>query len=134
MAQLMPLPLTVSCFRRLVLPVWYRLTRVVPEKGPLNVCSVVVVFVVRRPCGRRSSGGGRQLHAVVLRLRRAAARAPAQRELRAERGLLRVVRPALVRVPALPVRDERHPPAAARQHRLLLRQRTGPITLRLLCY
>jgi len=28
MAQLMPLPLTVSC--------WYRLTRVVPEKGPLN--------------------------------------------------------------------------------------------------
>jgi len=30
MAQLMPLPLTVS---RLVLPFWYRLTRVVPEKG-----------------------------------------------------------------------------------------------------
>jgi len=26
---------------RLVLPFWYRLTRVVPEKGPLNVCSVV---------------------------------------------------------------------------------------------
>jgi len=35
MAQLMPLPLTVSCFR-LVLPFWYRLTWVVPEKGPLN--------------------------------------------------------------------------------------------------
>jgi len=35
MAQLMPLPLTVSS--RLVLPVWYRLTWVVPEKGPLNV-------------------------------------------------------------------------------------------------
>ena len=39
-AQLMPLPLTVSCFSksRLVLPVWYRLTLVVPDKGPLNVC------------------------------------------------------------------------------------------------
>ena len=28
---------------RLVLPFWYWLTRVVPEKGPLNGCSVVVV-------------------------------------------------------------------------------------------
>jgi len=39
-AQLMPLPLTVSCFRksRLVLPFWYRLTWVVPDKGPLNRC------------------------------------------------------------------------------------------------
>jgi len=26
---------------RLVLPFWYRLTRVVPEKGPLNVCVCV---------------------------------------------------------------------------------------------
>jgi len=37
MAQLMPLPLTVSCFSkksRLVLPFWYRLTWVFPEKGP----------------------------------------------------------------------------------------------------
>jgi len=38
MAQLMPLPLTVSCSiasvkSRLALPVWYRLTWVVPEKG-----------------------------------------------------------------------------------------------------
>ena len=40
MAQLMPLPLTVSCFSKIqmVLPFWYRLTRVVPEKGPLNGC------------------------------------------------------------------------------------------------
>ena len=42
MAPLMPLPLTVSCFSRLksrlVLPFWYRLTRVVLDKGPLNVC------------------------------------------------------------------------------------------------
>jgi len=36
MAQLMPLPLTVSASvkSRLVLPFWYRLTWVVPEKGP----------------------------------------------------------------------------------------------------
>ena len=29
---------------RLVLPFWYRLTRVVPEKGPLNGCVCVCVF------------------------------------------------------------------------------------------
>jgi len=35
MAQLMSLPLNVSCFSkiRLVLPFWYRLTWVVPKKG-----------------------------------------------------------------------------------------------------
>jgi len=48
MAQLMPLPLTVSCFSKiqivLVLPFWYRPTRVVLEKGPLNGC--VCVFLV----------------------------------------------------------------------------------------
>ena len=42
MAQLMPLPLSVSCFSEiqigLVLPFWYRLTWVVQDKGPLNVC------------------------------------------------------------------------------------------------
>ena len=37
MAQLMPLPLA-SVKSRLVLPFWYRLTWVVPDKGPLNVC------------------------------------------------------------------------------------------------
>ena len=40
----MPLLLAVSCFRvksRLVLPFWYRLTRVVPDKGPLNGCMYV---------------------------------------------------------------------------------------------
>ena len=44
MAQLMPLPLTVSCFSKIqtmVLPFWYRLTWVVPEKGPLNGCVCV---------------------------------------------------------------------------------------------
>jgi len=37
MGQLIPLPLTVSCFSKiqLGLPFWYRLTR---NKGPLNVC------------------------------------------------------------------------------------------------
>jgi len=40
MAQLMPLPPNVSASvkSRLVLPFWYRLTRVVPEKGPLKGC------------------------------------------------------------------------------------------------
>jgi len=40
MAQMMPLPLTISCSSksRLVLPFWYRLTRVVPDKGSLNGC------------------------------------------------------------------------------------------------
>ena len=41
MAQLMPLPLTVSCFLThclLVLPFWYRLTWIVPDKVPLSGC------------------------------------------------------------------------------------------------
>jgi len=40
MAQLMPLPPTVSCFSKIQigLPFWYWLTWVVPEKGPLNGC------------------------------------------------------------------------------------------------
>ena len=43
MAQLMPLPLTVSCFSKIQigLPFWYRLTRVVLDKGPLNGCVCV---------------------------------------------------------------------------------------------
>ena len=43
MAQLLPLPLTVSCFSKIQigLPFWYWLTRVVAEKGPLNVCVCV---------------------------------------------------------------------------------------------
>ena len=43
-AQLMPLPLTVSLASvksRLVLPFWYRPSRVVLEKGPLNGCVCV---------------------------------------------------------------------------------------------
>ena len=30
---------------RLVLPFWYQLTRVVPDKGPLNVCACVCVWI-----------------------------------------------------------------------------------------
>ena len=35
---------------RLVLPFWYRLTRVVPEKGPLNGCVCVCVTLHIMPC------------------------------------------------------------------------------------
>jgi len=43
MAQLMPLPLTVSCFSKIqiVITFWYWLTWVVPDKGLLNVCVCV---------------------------------------------------------------------------------------------
>ena len=46
MAQLMPLPLTVSCFSKIQMCftftiAWYRLTRVVPDKGPFNGCVCV---------------------------------------------------------------------------------------------
>jgi len=44
MAQLMSLSLA-SVKSRLVLPFWYRLTQVVPEKGPLNGCVCVCVCV-----------------------------------------------------------------------------------------
>jgi len=42
MAQLMPL--TVSCFSELVLPLWYWLTGVIPEKGLLNMCACVSFY------------------------------------------------------------------------------------------
>jgi len=44
MAQLMPVPLTISCATksRLVLPFFYWLTRVVLDKGPLNGCCCVL--------------------------------------------------------------------------------------------
>jgi len=43
MAQLVPLPLTVSCFTKIQFgfAFWYRLTQVVPEKGLLNGCVCV---------------------------------------------------------------------------------------------
>jgi len=52
MAQLMPLTLTVSSLAsvksRLVLPFWYLLTQVVPEKGPLNGFMYVTLSIVFR--------------------------------------------------------------------------------------
>ena len=46
MAQLMPLPV-VSCFSKIQIGFTFLvlLTRVVPEKGPLNVCVCVCVCV-----------------------------------------------------------------------------------------
>jgi len=46
-AQLMPLPLTVSCFSksRLVLLFWYRLTGIVPEKGRETVYFIIYFFI-----------------------------------------------------------------------------------------
>jgi len=57
MAQMMPLPLTVSCFgkARLVLPFWYRLTWVVQEKGRLNVCVCVCVTGKRKESGLKKA-------------------------------------------------------------------------------
>jgi len=48
MAQLMPLPLTVSCFSKIQIGfTWYQLTWVVVDKGPLNGCVCLCsVFVV----------------------------------------------------------------------------------------
>ena len=46
MAQLMPMPLTVSCFSKIQIgfTFLYRLTQVVPEKGPLNGCVCVCIL------------------------------------------------------------------------------------------
>ena len=41
MAQLMPLPLTSLAS---ILPFWYRLTQIVPEKGPLKAHTCVLYF------------------------------------------------------------------------------------------
>ena len=48
MAQLMPLPLTVSCFSKIQIGFTFLipLTWVVPDKGPLNGCVCVVVQLV----------------------------------------------------------------------------------------
>jgi len=52
MAQLMPLPLTVSCFSKIQigLPFWYRLTQVVLDKELLIGCVCVRACV--RVCAR----------------------------------------------------------------------------------
>ena len=51
MAQRMPLSLIslASVKSRLVLPFWYRLTWIVPEKGPLNgcVCMCCYMYIIK---------------------------------------------------------------------------------------
>jgi len=55
MAQRMPLPLA-TVKSRLVLPFWYRLTRVVPEKEPLNggVCVCVLIKHIHNEAEKRN--------------------------------------------------------------------------------
>jgi len=59
MAQLMPLPLTVSCFSEIRIGFTFlvpnRPTRIVPEKGPLNGC----VLQIQRFRARMTAGAGR---------------------------------------------------------------------------
>ena len=54
MAQLMPLPLIASVKSRLLVPFWYRLTRVVPVKGPLYgcvcLCACVLLYNMTSGC------------------------------------------------------------------------------------
>ena len=54
MAQLMPLPLTVYGFSKIQIGFTFLVPahRVVPEKGPLNVCVCVCVCVCVRVCVR----------------------------------------------------------------------------------
>jgi len=60
MAQLMPLPLTVSSSVKstFVLFFWYRLTRVVPDKGLLNrcvcVCLIMLLLYFSEPLGMQA--------------------------------------------------------------------------------
>ena len=71
MAQLMPLPLAVSCFSKIQigLPFWYWLTWVVPEKGPLNgcvcVCTLKMTSVFDSSMGLPTFTACTVLHAVV---------------------------------------------------------------------
>ena len=50
MAQLMPLPLTVSCFSKIQIGFTFLVLahRVVPDKGPLNGCVCVFVFMCNK--------------------------------------------------------------------------------------
>jgi len=54
MAHLMPLPLTISCSgkSRLVLPFWWQLTRVVPDKIQEGCKTVVCICVCVCACVR----------------------------------------------------------------------------------
>ena len=70
MAQLIPLPLTVSCFSEIQIGfTWYRLTRVVPEKGPLNGCVCVCEITHVHCCCVFQTNGINGLHTVLSRTR-----------------------------------------------------------------
>ena len=70
MAQLIPLPLTLSCFSKIQigLPFWYWLTWVVPDKGPLNECVCACVTAAQNTQSARQTIDynwryqGRKLH------------------------------------------------------------------------
>jgi len=49
-AQLMPLPLTVSCFSKIQIGFTFLEPALVPDKGPLNGCVCVCVRVRVRVC------------------------------------------------------------------------------------
>jgi len=67
MAQLLPLPLTVSCSNksRLVLPFWYWLTRVGPDKRLLNRCCCCSLLLCRPPVSLKCSI---VLHCKIIKL------------------------------------------------------------------
>ena len=48
MAQLMPLPLTVSCFSKIqfVFTLWYWFTRVVPDKGAVKWMLLLLLLLL----------------------------------------------------------------------------------------
>ena len=62
MAQLMPLPLTVPCFSKIQIGFTFlvRLTRVVPDKGPLNGCMYVCSMSGARSRYRQLAGTRRR--------------------------------------------------------------------------
>jgi len=51
---------------RLVLPFWYRLTRVIPDKGPLNGCVCVCVFRSLLISDGRATGQRQRRHLIAL--------------------------------------------------------------------
>ena len=69
MAQLMPLPLTVSCFSKitLVLPFWYQLTQVVADKGRLNGCCCELVCKTRPVKRKKGTSINRKSVETVIR-------------------------------------------------------------------
>ena len=71
MAQLMPLPLTVSRFSKIQVGFtflfWFRLTRIVSDRGLLNVCVCVLQLVGSYPIVAKSlrdirKSGGKPVH------------------------------------------------------------------------